>query len=58
MKNAMSTSNVNRRDFLKWTSLGVMSSLVFFDRAWAQDQKFIVSRNKFWQSSGYRKAGH
>ena len=53
----MSTSNVNRRDFLKWTSLGVMSSLVFFDRAWAQDQKFIVSETSFGKVRGIEKRG-
>ena len=53
----MSSSNINRRDFLRWTSLGVMSSLVLFDRAWAQDMKFVVAETSFGKVRGIENRG-
>ena len=53
----MSNSNINRRDFIRWTSLGVMSSLVLFDRAWAQDKKFVVAETSFGKVCGIENRG-
>jgi len=53
----MSSSNINRRDFLRWTSLGVMSSLVLTDRIWAQDSKFVVAETSFGKVRGIESRG-
>ncbi|HZL10348.1 MAG TPA: carboxylesterase family protein [Prolixibacteraceae bacterium] len=53
----MSTSYINRREFLQWTSLSVMSSLVLFDRAWAQNPKFVVADTSFGKVRGMESRG-
>jgi para-nitrobenzyl esterase len=53
----LSTSNINRRDFLKWTSMCMLSSFILLDRAWAQDLNFVVAETSFGKIRGVENRG-